>query len=575
MNPPHHPAVRLRLHGYPGIDVAGRPVFVGLKHGLALLATLAAHRRPVGRDSLAALLWPDAAPGTGRARLRRLVHELHATLGIAAIEATPDALRLAAHCTSDVDDTRAALARLAGAPRLERAQLQPLAEPTAAGWLEGFTLGVEAFDEQVMAERSAHQAALARALESAAEAAVHQRDAALAETAAAALLRLEPCHEGAHAARLAARALCRDASGVEDAYFACAAQLREELGVRPSPRLEAAYAEAIGAARAAPMRLAIEFAPAPQGQVAYAAWGQGRETIVVLWGLMSNLEVALDEPRARAMLDALARTHRVVMIDRRGTGLSERVGIEPDADAAADDIEAVLDRLQVPRAWIFGSSVGGTLALHFALHRPRRCAGLLLWGTSPGGRHSAAVPWGLTPEGLEAWADLLSDPAQRDAGLRRFAPSVADDPWIGDWYARLLRNAGTRLGVRQMLQAYVAIDLLPRLGEVAVPTLVLQRRGDRVVPRAAGELLAAAIPGARLALLDGDDHFLWHGDSDAVLQAVQRFVASPAGAAARAPQPLRTTLSAKPSTSWITASVSPNHIRLSAPGSSTNFAPAM
>jgi hypothetical protein len=116
---------------------------------------------------------------------------------------------------------------------------------------------------------------MARALEDA----VQQRDAGLAETAAAALLRLEPCHEAGHAARMAARALCRDASGVEDAYFACASRLRDELGVRPSQRLEAAYAEAIGAARAAPMRLLIEFAPAPQGQVAYAAWGQGRDTV--------------------------------------------------------------------------------------------------------------------------------------------------------------------------------------------------------------------------------------------------------------------------------------------------------
>jgi pimeloyl-ACP methyl ester carboxylesterase len=95
---------------------------------------------------------------------------------------------------------------------------------------------------------------------------------------------------------------------------------------------------------------------------------------------------------------------------------------------------------------------------------------------------------------------------------------------VRDWYARLLRNAGTRLGTVQMLQAYQALDLRARLAEVSVPTLVLQRRGDRVVPAAAGQMLASGIPEARLAMLEGDDHFLWHGDSDAVLDSVLRFV---------------------------------------------------
>jgi pimeloyl-ACP methyl ester carboxylesterase/DNA-binding SARP family transcriptional activator len=520
MNADDTPTPRLLLQGYPAIEIAGRPVGLALKFGLALLALLGERRAALGRSTLAALLWPDAAAGIGRARLRRLVHELHAALGVAVIDATADTLQLAPVCRTDIDDTRGALAAAA----LSLDALRQLAAPEAAGWLEGFTLGVEAFDDWAEARRSAHQAALSRALEAAAAKALAQRDASAAETAAAALLRLEPCNEAAHGVRMAARALCRDAAGVETAYFECARQLRSELGVRPSPAVEAAYVEAIGQARAAPMRLAIAFAPTRHGQVAYAAWGQGRETIVVLWGLMSNLEVALDEPRARAMLDALARRHRVVMIDRRGTGLSERVGVVPDARSAAEDIAAVLDHLKIDRAWLFGSSVGGTLAIDVALRQPQRTAGLLLWGTSPSGRWSPATPWALSDEGLEAWADRLSDPHHYGESLQRFAPSVAGDPWVRDWYARLLRNAGTRLGTVQMLRAYQALDLRPRLGEVRVPTLVLQRRGDRVMPAAAAEMLVAGIPGARLAMLEGDDHFLWHGNSDAVLDAVLRFV---------------------------------------------------
>jgi pimeloyl-ACP methyl ester carboxylesterase/DNA-binding SARP family transcriptional activator len=532
MNTDNTPHPRLLLQDYPAVEIGGRRVAVALKHGLALLALLGERRAALGRGALAALLWPDATAGVGRARLRRLVHELHAALGTAVIDATVDTLRLAPACAVDIDTTRAAMAATGRQAVLDHAALRTLAAPGAAGWLEGFTLGVEAFDDWAAAQRSAHQAALSRALETAAMQAFAQRDAGAAETAAAALLRLEPCNEAAHGARMAARALCRDAAGVETAYFECARQLREELGVRPSPAVEAAYAEALGQARAAPMRLAIAFAPTRHGQVAYADWGRGRETIVVLWGLMSNLEVALDEPRARAMLDALARQHRVVMIDRRGTGLSERVGVQPDAPSAAEDIAAVLDHLRIERAWLFGSSVGGTLAIDVALRQPRRTAGLLLWGTSPSGCWSPATPWGLSDEGLQLWADRLTEPRHYADSLQRFAPSVADDPWVRDWYARLLRNAGTRLGTVQMLQAYQALDLRARLAEVSVPTLVLQRRGDRVVPAAAGQMLASGIPGARLAMLEGDDHFLWHGDSDAVLDSVLRFLGS-AGRPAR------------------------------------------
>ncbi len=120
--------------------------------------------------------------------------------------------------------------------------------------------------------------------------------------------------------------------------------------------------------------------------------------------------------------------------------------------------------------------------------------------------------------------ERLCDPAHYDEGLRRFAPSVADDPQVRAWYVRLLRNAASRLGVRELLRAFHAMDLGPRLGAVRVPTLVMQREGDRVVPLAAGEQIARGIPGAQLVRLQGEDHFLWHGHSDAVVHAVENFV---------------------------------------------------
>jgi pimeloyl-ACP methyl ester carboxylesterase/DNA-binding SARP family transcriptional activator len=509
------PHVRLALHAYPEVSIDGRPAPLKLKRGLALLAYLSVRSQRVGRDTLAALLWPDALAGLGRARLRRLVHEVHCVLGPSLLDGDADALWLAADVASDLQDTRAAIAAndVAG-----------LSQARADGLLEGFSLDSDVFEDWLDTERRAWRAAVAQALERAVDAALAAHDTDAAERAGEALLRLEPLAEAGLIAQLGARAARGDAAGVESAYLDGAQRWRDEFGSRPSARIEAAYAAALERLNGSAERPEIRFAPTAHGEVAYAGWGEGDEAVVVMWGLMTNIEVGLDEPRVRALLGRLAQRHRVVMIDRRGMGLSERVGVAPTAASANEDVCAVLDHLGLARAWLFGSSVGGTMAIDVALRRPDRVAGLLLYGTSASGRWSPETPWALHPRVMEAWLERLCDPAHYDEGLRRFAPSAADDPQVRAWYVRLLRNAASRLGVRELLRAFHALDLGPRLGAVRVPTLVMQREGDRVVPLAAGEQLARGIPGAQLARLQGEDHFLWHGDSDAVARAVEGFV---------------------------------------------------
>jgi pimeloyl-ACP methyl ester carboxylesterase/DNA-binding SARP family transcriptional activator len=518
--------VQLALHGYPQVLIDGRPAPLKLKRGLALLAYLSQRAQPVGRDALAALLWPDAPAGLGRGRLRRLVHELHDALGAGLVDGDPDTLRLAAGVGTDLQRTRKAI----GAADV--AALPVLGDARATGLLEGFTLDSEAFEDWLEAERRSLRAAMARALETAIDAALTANDTDAAERGGEALLRLEPLAEAGLIALLAARAARGDAAGVENAYCDGAQRWREEFGSRPSARVEAAYAAAVERLHGGAERPEIRFAPTAHGEVAYASWGgdgESEEAIVVMWGLMTNIEVGLDEPRVRALLGRLAQRHRIVMIDRRGMGLSERVGVAATAASANEDVCAVLDHLGLARAWLFGSSVGGTMAIDVALRRPDRVSGLLLYGTSASGRWSPETPWALHPRVLEAWLERLCDPAHYDEGLRRFAPSAADDPQVRAWYVRLLHNAASRLGVRELLRAFHALDLSPRLGAVRVPTLVMQREGDRVVPLAAGEHVARGIPGAELARLPGEDHFLWHGDSDAVARAVEGFVAQHAG----------------------------------------------
>ncbi len=517
------PAVQLQLHGYPSVARNGSPRPVRLKRGLALLALLADAAAPCGRQALAERLWPEADALTGRGRLRRLVHELNAVVGHGLVAADADALWLAPGCSVDLHDTSSAIEATLRAHTLAEAPLDTLLAVGREGLLAGFEIEAGGFGEWLEARRRQHLTRLQRALEHAATLAVQQRDAALCDTLGTRLLQLDPCAEAGHAARLAACSLRGDGAGHESAFHEAARLLRQELGVRPSARLEAAYAEGAARLRRQVLR-PIHYVDTGHGEVACISWGQGPQTLVMLWGMVSNLEVALEEPRARALLDRLAQRHRVVLLDRRGTGLSERVGVQPDAQHTAEDIVAVLDHLGLQRAWLFGTSVGGTLALYFALLHPGRCAGLLLFGTSARGAWAPDWPWALRPEAFERWLASLTEPGRYAESLQQFAPSMAEDPAFQAWYARLLRNAATRRGTAASLRAFQAMDLRPHLHRLRAPTLVLQRRDDRTVPQQAARWLAQAVRGARLVLLDGADHFHWVGDSEAVATQVEQFV---------------------------------------------------
>lgn len=230
--------LQLRLHGYPGIRIDGRPVPLNLKYGLALVAYLAEQARPVGRDALAALLWPEAQPGLGRGRLRRLMHELHTRLGVALVGGHADALWLAAGVDSDLARTRAAIAR-AGA-----ADIEALARASACELLAGFSLDSDAFEDWLAACRRTQRSALLRALERGVERALSSDDADAAACGADVLLCADACSERGHAARLHAHALRGDLAALEAAYFDAARVWRNELGRGPSARIEAAYAAA-------------------------------------------------------------------------------------------------------------------------------------------------------------------------------------------------------------------------------------------------------------------------------------------------------------------------------------------
>lgn len=532
-------SIELRLRGYPAVVVDGRAASLALKRALALLALLAEAGRKLARLRVSELLWPDAAAEVGRARLRRLVHEANQALGIDLIVGDGDALWLAnEHAfATDLESTRRVARQLVTAPAdaQSRAALEELLQPDAHQVLEGFEFGADSFDDWLAQRRSEQHRLVARALERAAEQLIGSGQPWLAAEAAARLVAIEPLADAGHTLLLRAHAQRGDLAALESAYLAFAELLRSELGVRPSPAYEALYEDArrhlMQAARtpgdeyAAPSNAPpIRFADTDDGAVAYLDLGAGPQTMVVLFGLWSHIEIAWDEPSIRGILQRLAQRFRVVLMDRRGVGLSERLALQQSVPAGVQDLDAVRRAVGADKLWLFGNSVGSMIAIEYAATHGAAVQGLVLYAASARGAWAPDYPWAPTTAQLDVWVQRLQAGWGKATSLAEFAPSQADDPAARDWWARLLRQAMSRNSLPMLLREFGRMDVRHRLPQLRVRTLLLQREGDRITRTGAARYLAEHIAGAELKLLPGDDHNMWAGDVSTVIDEVERFV---------------------------------------------------
>ena len=268
---------------------------------------------------------------------------------------------------------------------------------------------------------------------------------------------------------------------------------------------------------------AIQFAPARGGRLAYQVFGDGDATIVAIPPLAQNIELAWEWPAIRIMLERLSSFSRYVHFDKRGTGSSDRRAQVNGIDERVDDLRAVMDAAGVDRGHLFVTSEGGPMAILFAATYPDRVESLTLTETGP-----SLVPADFTEDdraGLrdrQKWfAELWGTPDSPVVDL--FAPSLASDPEFRTWHQRYERHAASTDSLRELLELQSEMDVRQVLPVLDVPTLVLHRTGDPVVPVELGRELAEKIPGAQLVELDGVDHFNYAGDQSWI-DVVERFV---------------------------------------------------
>ncbi len=225
--------------------------------------------------------------------------------------------------------------------------------------------------------------------------------------------------------------------------------------------------------------------------------------------------------------ERLASFSRLIIFDKRGSGLSDPVVEAPTLEQRSDDVRAVMDAAGSERAALFGISEGGPMSILVAATHPERVTALVLHGAMGRTTEAPDYPWASPAEALRESAAEFIAPywGQNAEGMvELFSPSFVGDPQAAEYTARFERSSASPAMVQQIFEMFLDIDVRAILPTIHVPTLVIHRRGDRVVNWRAGEELAAQIPDARYVELPGIDHIPWAGDQEAVLGEVEEFL---------------------------------------------------
>jgi pimeloyl-ACP methyl ester carboxylesterase len=260
--------------------------------------------------------------------------------------------------------------------------------------------------------------------------------------------------------------------------------------------------------------------------IAYQVVGDGSVDLVLVPGWMSHLELAWEEPSYARLFRRLASFSRLILFDKRGTGLSDRVPVQelPSLEQRMDDVRAVMDAVDSHRAALVGVSEGGPMSILFAATHPDRTSALVLYASYANWIRDGESPWAPTREEHEQIAQLYERRWGEAVGINAFAPSMARDQEFRRRFATWLRMSASPGAAAALIRMNVELDVRPILPLVRVPTLVVHRTGDRTITVEAGRYLARHIPGARLVELPGDDHLPWVGDTDALVDEVEEFL---------------------------------------------------
>jgi pimeloyl-ACP methyl ester carboxylesterase len=272
---------------------------------------------------------------------------------------------------------------------------------------------------------------------------------------------------------------------------------------------------------------AVRYAKSGDVNIAYSIVGEGPFDLVFVSGwVLSVLESAWEGPAADT-LSRLASFSRLILFDKRGTGLSDRATGISDLETRMDDIRAVMDAAGSKRAAIMGVSEGGPMTLLFAATYPERTAAAILYGTGPSNVKAEDYPWGVSreegPEYIKQLSAKVGTQEWLDGRLKTFAPSFAHDEGMKRWWRRWVMTSASPGAVLALARMNLEIDARHTLSAISVPTLVIHPVGDEVVHIGEGRYMAERIPGAEMVELPGEDHAWWFR-AEEIGREVERFL---------------------------------------------------
>ncbi len=268
------------------------------------------------------------------------------------------------------------------------------------------------------------------------------------------------------------------------------------------------------------------YAHSGEASIAYQVIGEGPLDMLFLPGWISQIEQLWEAPANRRLLERLSVFSRLILFDKRGTGLSDKVGEPHSLEQEAQDALAVLDAAGSERAALFTYSLGGPVGALLAAERPERVGALIMYASVARTSWAADYDWAMKPDERREWTELTiaSWGEINGPGLPTMAPSMAHDRSLAEWFARIQRLAASPGEARMLLSAAADLDVREKLPLITVPTLVMHRSRDEAWDVRHSRYLAANIPGARYVELEGADSLPFVGDSDAIVEEVEEFL---------------------------------------------------
>jgi pimeloyl-ACP methyl ester carboxylesterase len=268
----------------------------------------------------------------------------------------------------------------------------------------------------------------------------------------------------------------------------------------------------------------VQYARNGEINIAYEVRGEGPLDVMLVLPWFSNLDVLDSYAPIAKGIDRFSSFGRLILHDRRGSGLSDRMCGHATMEEGIDDLLAVIDAVGSEQVALFGLNESGSLCALAAATRPDRISSLILYGSFATTQWQPDYPWAPRPEERQQEVDFLIETWGTEGFARAINPLAKDEPELLDWAARFMRSSVSKDALPRAYDILSKSDVRHVLPTIKVPTLVLHRDNDPVVPVDNARYLAEHIPDAKLVVLEGNQHLPFLGDSDAVADEVEEFL---------------------------------------------------